>query len=204
MNAIVEIVDRKMDLMVVNDFVQDLNKLVEENDLAKVIEKLGMLKTEKVSIDSFNGEHLDQVPGFYIFYINFKNNQSITKLKEQWDKYKEEEKDLKNMISAINRGNVNFHLDNNKEQEISEYVLYLGKRESSLGGRLKQHIEFCSKEVYALKLYNLPNIKEYDILYEAYFFKEDTELSFATIQTLLYLIEKALHKKLKPLIGTSK
>ncbi|PFK30738.1 hypothetical protein COJ18_27005 [Bacillus cereus] len=198
------LVDEKIDLIALNDFVQELNRLLEENDLAKVIGKLGMLRTEKVSIDSFNSEDLDKVPGFYIFYIHFKNNQSITKLQKQWDKYKKKEKNNGIMISAINGRNVEFQLGNKKEQKVSEYVLYLGKSESSLRERLKQHIEMCRKDAYALKLYGLPDIKDYDITYESYYFKKEIGLDDATIQALLYLIEKVLHKTMKPLIGTSK
>ncbi|MED3354370.1 hypothetical protein P4414_04225 [Bacillus thuringiensis] len=192
----------QFDVELLNDNFKKLQKVLDVNELEDVIRKLGIIKNEKVSISSFDYKCLKNIPGIYVFYIKFKNGQNIIEFQRQWDEYKG--KDKNNKISAINSSNANTYGNDNDKQEGAEYVLYLGKTESSLEERLSQHIEKCTKGVYALKLFDFPNLSDYDIMCESYFFEEDMKIDDVTVKVLLVLFEKTLHKKMKPLIGTSK
>ncbi|MCA1042937.1 hypothetical protein [Bacillus toyonensis] len=190
--------NEKFDFKKFEYYINNLQDMLKNDGIEVLAEKIGMKKSSKykVGFSNFNCKDLNDVAGIYIFYIKPKKNQKLSNLEEQWANHRDT--CTKNKIPKVNASYAE------KSNNCMGNVLYLGKSESNLGGRLREHIKKCAKSTYALKLYAFPNRLDYDISYECYYFEKKEDNSAVTQKILLTLIEKNLHTKLNPIIGTSR
>ncbi|ARX66051.1 hypothetical protein [Bacillus thuringiensis] len=173
--------------------VKKIQDLVTNFNMQK---ETGCVSSEEHKFTSLKG-----APGIYVFYISFKDEQEFENFKKEWAHFKDNNDKRNNNIPNINKTNMECLklFDDSKKNKC---VMYLGKAEKSIGSRLKQHIIKCTESTYALKLYDFPHLKNYDISYDYYFFNKKLDLDELTIKILLTVFEKKLHNQMKPIIGT--
>ena len=113
-----------------------------------------------------------------VYIIKLNDSCDLTNV---FEKYKSENNEVK--LSKINK--------NNKESK----VLYVGSVMSNFKSRLKQHLGFCSKSTYSLKLNKWAKTKKLEITIEYFLI---TDLSS---ELTIRILEKKLALLLKPQFG---
>ena len=138
-------------------------------------------------------------PGVYYFYLRLTGKQKLEDFKDDWAEFK---KDISGNVPAYKKNNAAKILST--RQEGTAYLLYIGKSQTNCLERIDQHIkQDCKNTTYSLKLnaFNeyLKNKKK-----SGYQFEYGYMLYSGGYYNILYDMEKFLHTKFKPLIGSSR